>query len=290
MIRSVVVWLFAAAVLASCSHSYEKEMQKALKGVYAGHSELKSYVFRSSPVGTFGAGSMYLKEMENGKVASPDASWFIGYPGNWWADNVTEEQKTKALKSIVVAGSLPPRDLSNQISKSLGIDATVPALYDYVNLGVKTDWKHGVKVKLSAKKAANHRVDWDAFAKANKDHLLRDKIDDHIQKRDFIIGAADVEVTGYTAEIELDDSVDVGIKAKLDSVAAAGMLSGTDLKVSASASQKGVYTVQASDPVIVAVLYKEPPAAISLAASDIMSWPTARIDNRLFAPLEKLIH
>jgi hypothetical protein len=282
--------LFCALLLAiatsGCTASYSGEIRKALKRVY--YSDFPGYTFRGTPVGNFGVGTMYLNDIQN--PSSPvEERWLVGHPNTWFVDTVTEQEKTELLGRIIEKGSLGSAALSEDISRKLGLDLTIPAIHELVSAGANVNTEKGVKVTLSASEALNHRLNWDEFQIALRKGKLKPEIGQHIQKRDFVIAAADLVLSGYKAVVTIDTKVNPELNAKLTE--AVGKIIGQDtgMKIKISSSHSGTFEVETSNPVVAAVLFKMPPSSAPQAVPDITSWPTATIETGRLTQLEKLL-
>lgn len=289
-----LISLLVMLALAACARhpQYSDEIRSALQRAY---HDFGDYTFRGTPVGNFGVGTMYLKEVKF-DPKHVERSWLIGHPDTWFSDSVTTEEKEALLQNIFVPAPLGDARLEESISTRLGLEVTMPVTKLVLTAGVKLELERGVKVTVSAANAVNRRMNWTEFTRAIKKDKIKPEVAGHVARRDYVIAAADILLNGYKAKVAVDRSVNADLHARLTK--ALGTVLGKDigLEIKISRSADGTFDIEATNPVVAAVLYKEPPAPPlgiapfgRVAADDIAEWPTVRIDNKVLRPLEELL-
>jgi hypothetical protein len=288
---SSLLTLSVVLLLTGCSTSYDEEVQKSLKSAY-GH-DFKEYLFRASPVGNFGVGTMYARDIED-PDKNPESGWLIGHPDTMFEPTVSEQEKIELLAQIFPEGSLGSKKLSKTISTGLELEAVIPNLRGLIDAGGDVDLNKGVTVSLSASEAVNRRMNWTEFVRAIKAGQIKSEIAKYLNRPgSFVLGAADIRLEGFKAYLTVDKSANANLHAKLNE--AAGKVLGKDssLKVKVGMSEEGTFSVEAVNPVIAAVMWKEPPSARgSLMAENVADpaqWGAAGIDPQKLTSLEKLI-
>jgi hypothetical protein len=277
--------------LAGCSTSYDKEVQKSLVSIY-GH-DFDEYVFRASPVGNFGVGTMYARDIEDpGK--NPESGWLIGHPDTMFEPSVSAQEKAELLARIFPEGSLGSKKLSQTISTGLSLEAVIPNLRGLIDAGGDVDLSKGVSVTLSASEAVNRRMNWTEFVRAIKAGQIKSEIAKYLNRPgSFVLGAADIRLEGFKAFLTVDKSVNASLHASLNEAAGKVLGKESSLKVKVSQSEEGAFTVEAVNPVIAAVLWKEPPSArgplLAENVPDPREWGAAGIDQQKLTSLEKLL-
>jgi hypothetical protein len=287
----LIAVLLCINLIIGCASSYQKEVKKKLKkeiGV-----DYPSYTFRSQPVGNFGVGTMYELRVSDKDVVKEgiDSRWLKGHSSTWFADGISEDDKKEIMKKLIITGNTGKFSLSDTITTKLGLEATVP-IKEIVNVGVGIDYKKGVTVTLKADSATDRQLDITAFQSAAKKNKFNSDVQDVIKEGEFIIGAKDVVLNGYSAEIKIDKSINPKLDLALNQ--AVGKVIGADakMKLSAQLGQDGTYIVSASEPVVAAVLWKTPPKSGTvhgIAPVNIDNWETRVISMDVLNPLEKLL-
>ena len=277
--------------LAGCSTSYDKEIQKSLISAY-GH-DFKDYLFRASPVGNFGVGTMYAKDLKNPNK-NPESGWLIGHPDTMFESTVSEKDRQTLLHNIFPEGTLGSKKLSKKITTGLSLEAVVPTLQGLLNVGGNVDFTKGVKVALSATEAINRRMNWTEFKGAITAGQIKSEVVSYVNRPDsFILGAADIVLKGFKAHVTVDKKANAGLHAKLNE--AVGKVLGQDssIKIKVSQSEEGTFDVESVNPVVAAVSWKNPPSArgplLATNVPETEEWESANIDKQKLIALEKLL-
>jgi hypothetical protein len=231
---------------------------------------------------------MYLNDIENPKIPIEER-WLIGDPNSWFVDSVNAQEKQNLLKKIFEPGTLGSSSVKEEISRKLGLDVSIPVLREILSLEANVSTEKGVKVTLKASEAVNHRMNWTEFLISVREGKVKPEIVEHIQKRDFVIAADDIVLSGYQATVSVDTKVNPELKAKLDNAVGKILGKDTQLKVTISSSHAGTFEVGAVNPVVAAILFKSPPGAAPQAVANLDEWPTAKIDSDRLEALFKAI-
>jgi hypothetical protein len=284
--RMFGAWAALVSLSTGCATHFADETQKAIKDAY--QTDMSLYTFRGTPVGRFGAGTMYTNDLADAQTPA-DQRWLIGEPTTWFRSTVSEADQKALLVRIIVPGDLGSADLTKNVSTKLGLEAVVPAIKQVVSGGASLDYSKGVKVTLKASKATNRRVNYTELIAAAKANKMTDGVTKYLNDRDYIIGAADIVLEGYAADISIDQSVNPSLNAKLEQLAGTSADAGT-VKLTITKKASGEFKVAAGQPVIAAVNYKTPPQTEQNAADDYMKgWRTIKVSNTVLAPLDSLL-
>lgn len=288
--------------------SYPKEVKKTLTRVYG--YDFPSYSFRGSPVGNFGAGTIYAAQFVDRKGDSseplqPQEAWLMAHPNTWYADTVTKKEREELDKKIFERGSMGSATLKEKISTRLKLSVSIPNLAEVLNAGATVDYEKGVKVTLKSSAADNRQMNWSEFKKAVSNGKLQPYITDLIDSGNIVVAAQDIILKGYSAEIQVEQTVNPELNAKLNE--AIGKVLGVDSKLSVGITKKseGVFEVTATDPVVAAVLYVRPPKQTKQKAvlggvdkiigptitppESLDKWDKVVISNTILDPVEKFL-
>jgi hypothetical protein len=286
--KKVGPYLFAAILTVACAASranYAGEMQSAVKRIYG--KDFPDYTFRGTPVGNFGVGTMYSLDITQPNLPI-DENWLVGHPNTWFDNSVSSAERSQLMSRIIERGDFGDQSVTEQLTDKLGLSAAVPAIHGLVSGGADINLEKGVKVVLKAAGAKNRRLNWTEFQSAAQNGKIRREILPYLQQRNFVIAADDIELSGYAATITVDKKVNAELAAKLDGLRGTPLGDGS-LKVAAGGGTEGTYEVTAVNPVVIAVLYRRPPAAIPLANERIDDWAPVRVDVNVLRPLEDLL-
>lgn len=284
--------LLLIVALAGCAPQYSEEIRGALGRAYAGFD---GYSFRGTPVGNFGVGTMYLKDVTY-DPRHVERSWLIGHPDTWFRDDVSADERAALSTRIFVPGPLGAAQLQESISTRLGLDVAMPVIKQVLGAGAKVELERGVSVTLTASRAINRRMNWTEFTTAIRRNKIKPELVDHVGRRNYVIGAADIVLSGYKARVTVDGKVNADLHAKLSK--AVGTIVGKDAGLAARISRTadGTFEIEAVDSVVAAVLYKEPPAPPlgvgafgKVVEVDVDEWSTVKIDTKVLRPLEELL-
>jgi hypothetical protein len=268
--------LFCAALpllLLSGCVDYANEIHKALKRTYG--RDFPDYTFRWTPTGTFGVGTMYLKDVKDPEKPAKEGM-LIGLSQNWFVQNVAGQEKEALLTKIIVAGPLGSTSLKEDISRKTALNAFVPNLRGILSLGADVNMEKGVQVTLKAAEAVNHRINWTEFLIAMRDGKIKPEIKEHFQKHDCLIVEGDIVLSGYEATVTVNEKLNPELNAKLTGAVGKVLDKDSQVKGSFSSSTGRIFEVKAVNPVVVAILLKEPPG-MPEAAADVDQWPTVKI-------------
>ena len=285
--------------------SYPKEVKKALKRAY--HNDFPSYSFRGSPVGNFGVGTIYAAQFIDQKVSTnnplnPQESWLMAHPNTWYADSVTEDERKNIDRRIFESGNMGSVVLNEKISSGLKLSVSIPNLSEVLNAGAEVSLEKGVKVTLKASAADNRQMNWSEFKKAVSNGKMQPYIKNLIDNDNIVLISKDIILKGYSAEIQIDQTINPQLNAKLNE--AVGNAIGVDSKFSIGITKKseGHFVVNATDPVVAAVLFVRPPTrnaipdgAIGIVGPSIKKpesfddWDKVIISNKILEPIEQFL-
>lgn len=266
---------------------YAAAMRRALQSV-AG--ELPGYSFRASPVGNFGVGSIYVDEMLDGDPRQAEAGWFLGGPDAWLAGGLPAAERQRWMGRLVAEGTMGAFDLDAAGSQELQLQAgaaLVSALVGSASFSASSR----VESRFTASEVRQRRLNWAEFNAALRAGRIAPEVAETVRGRRFVLAAADVVLTGYRAQISIDESrspeIAAGLRAK--SLGLVRTPAGAGLRV--VEESRGRFAVSAAQPVVAAVLFKRPPPASKgpEAARDwerLDAWPGAAVDAKLLERVE----
>lgn len=249
--------LLCCLLLSSCGDNYGKILADTWKRVFdlSGNYQWSGY-----PVDNFGVGTAY--DPPKGKQWSDGdrlcASWTcIGVKPE---SIPTDLEVRLTLNGFADKGSGGSVTLSEKQKKELGLNLLLPGLANVLNLTAKLDWSKGVNIDFS-------------FGKAYKRSLIRKRMTDlinHLPATDPMKGAfdrgilvmitADLVVDSMHATIEVDTKLNPEVEAKLKGKAEELLGSGASAGFKFNRTTTGKYTLDITQPVVLAVLPRTQPA------------------------------
>jgi hypothetical protein len=273
-----------ACSLAGCD--YSTEVKKSVKRVLG--QDFGSYHFFATPAGNFGAGTMYLKSAGNRKPSEIGDEALIAIPDTYFANDVPAAEREALLRRLFPDGKIGKFNVNEKLAKGLALEVAVPGISGVINASGTVDLKKGVTVELQAGETAVRRLNWTELARARNDKKIAADIVEHLDARDVMIAMNDVVIRGYTAVVTIDATANAGLKAELDKAAQAAPVTLPSGKTSFSSGQNGTYRIEVTDPVVVAILFKEIPVGV-LAAADTDKWPVAPVRSGVASRLQELV-
>jgi hypothetical protein len=281
----ILAMIMALGGTTACGTNYSKEIQTAIKDAFK--QDFKNYTFRGTPVGTFGVGTMYLKELGEPDNVAVDDRYLVGHPGSWFAAGVDTTEAKAWNARIIVPGSMGSVQMKKTVSTKLGLEAVVPAIQQVVAAGLDVSYERGVNVTLTAKNASHHKINISEFATAVDSGKINAAVKQRWEARDFLLTAADITLTGYRANVVIDEKVNPALHAKFTGLAGTSTEAGA-VKISVQRTATGAFEVIAQEDVVAALLVKEPPSADQFAEDDVDNWPTVNVDQRLLAIVDSI--
>ena len=274
-----------------CCSSYSCHLKKSLREIFG--QDLKGYTFRSTPVGNFGIGTIYNANIEKKEI--PEDEWLLGSVDSWFQDTVSEEQKKASLAKIIEEGEFGIFQYGKKISNSLALNAVIPNIEHLVDVGAGGSWSRGVKVTLSATRATNRKLNWSNFMEVYKKGWLTDETMEYIARDDIAMGAADIVLEGYSADVTVDSKLNANLSASLNKLV--GKVVGDDLGLGVSVQQgeKGTFQISSEKPVVAAVLYRKPLKGHAVRSrggevtltKNIELWQPVSLPNKVLKPIEE---
>ena len=267
--------------------SYSAAMRQAI-GSVAG--PLPGYLFRTTPVGNFGVGSIYVDDIAGSDLAQVESSWFLGGPDTWLASTQAATERQRRIARMISEGTMGALHLegsgAREIQAQVGI-ALVTALGGSASL----DAQRGVETRLQADEVRQRRLNWAEFQAALRAGLIDREVSALVTRGRFVLVAADVVLVGYRAEISIDESrapalaVNLRTKALLPAVARGS----ANLRV--AEATRGRFVVTSQQPVVAAVLFKRPPPTPKdgSSPSDPDAWPAANVSESIAATVESQV-
>lgn len=270
------------------SASYGAAMRQAISSV-AG--PLTGYIFRATPVGNFGVGSVYVDEIAGGDLALVESSWFLGGPDTWLASTLVPAERQRRIERMVSEGTMGTLRLesagASDIHAQVGI-ALVAALGGSASL----DAQRGVETRFQADEVRQRRLNWAEFQAALRAGQIDRDVATVVAQGRFVLAAADVVLMGYRAEIAVDESraPELALNLRTKALLPVRVSGSANLRVSESA--RGRFVITSPQPVVAAVLFKRPPPTSKdgrQPPSDLDAWPQANISERAAAAIESKV-
>lgn len=266
--------------------TYATAMREALRSATGA---LPNYQFRSSPVGNFGVGSIYIDEIAGNDLRQAESSWFLGGPDNWLARSLPPAERQRWRQRLVSEGSMGAINIDSSGSRDLHLQAGI-ALVSALTVNVGLDATRGIDTRLQANEVLQRRLNWAEFQAALNAGQIAPEVADVVRRGRFVIVAADVVLTGYRADISIDESRSPAIAAGLRTNLLPPSRIGGNAGFRVAESARGHFVVLAPQPVVAAVLFKRPPPVSKDLYGglpvDLDAWPTAGVSEKAVAAVE----
>lgn len=268
--------------------NYGAAMRQAIASV-AG--PLPGYLFRATPVGNFGVGSVYVDEIAGADLAQVESSWFLGGPDTWLASTLAPAERQRWIERMVSEGTMGALRLegsgASEIHAQVGI-ALVAALGGNASL----DAQRGVETRLQADEVRQRRLNWAEFQAALRAGQIDREVAAVVAQGRFVLAAADVVLTNYRAEIAVDESRAPALAVNLRTKALLPWRVGITSNLRVAESARGRFVVSSLQPVVAAVLFKRPPPVPKDGRpmpNDLDAWPQANVSERTAAAVESKV-
>ena len=278
----LLISMAAALALAACD--YSREVRNSVKRVLK--EDFANYHFFATPAGNFGIGTMYLKGADARRPQTITDQALIAIPETYFADHVPRAERDALLKAFFPDGPIGKFSVNETLARGLSLDVAVPGIAGALTGGGSVDLKKGVTVDLQAGETTVRKLLWTELARARKAGKIADDIARHLDAGDVVIAMNDIVIRGYRAVVSIDATANAGLKAELDKAASVG-LSLPSGKASVSSGQNGTYRIETSEPVIVAVLFKDIPVG-PLSAAGTDAWPDRPVRDDFVSRLREL--
>lgn len=269
-------FVVSVVILASCNTDYSKEVRQSVQDVLK--LDFSAYHFWGTPVGNFGIGTMYLKSAQNVDPASISDQALIAIPDTYYSDKLTDAQKSQLFALLFPDGKVGQFSLSRHAIKGVKLEVAIPNIQNIIGANGSIDFNKDVQVELTANQARVRKTNWTEIGRAIQRNEIQQDIKNHLQARDVMIAMNDIVLDGYTAKVTVKASTNVGLdaalKSKLNSV-----VGDASAKFKITSSEEGTYSIQATDTVVVATLFREIPQGV-LAAADADAFPALRVPNQ----------
>lgn len=278
--------------VSGCQTHYDQEVRSSLTRTYG--SDLSEYTFRGNPVGNFGVGTMYLKDLKD-PSKTPDQSWLIGHPDSMFEERLTAQEREHLLNGIIAQGSLGSARVNQNISSNLGLETAFPSLQTLLDASGDVNLSKGVTVVLGASEAINRKLNWTEFREAVRTNRIKPAIAQHVKEGDFVVAAADLVLVGYKAKVTVDKNANAALHAKLNEVVGKVLGKDTSAKVRVQRTDSGTFEVEAVNPVVAAVLFKDPPRPrgargdgflLTKDADAVEMWRAVQLDRKRLETVE----
>jgi hypothetical protein len=256
----IIIGLLSLLIINGCgTTTYQKEMKQYLSSSL--DQDFPNYTFRTSPVGSFGVGTIYEAKITDKNVIKDklDDRWLLAHPNTWFDEKLKEDTRKKETikKRIIVSGSLGISAFTGQVTTKLGIDAALPNFGQIFEAGTQLDYKKGVKVTVRISGAKNNQLNWTQLKRAMEKGFLDPEVARIIKSQDVIIAAKDIVLDGYTVEIEIDSRVNPRLEAKLNEFVSKVSGSKPHFNWEIKRESEGKYIASSTEPVVLAVLWRK---------------------------------
>lgn len=254
--------------------------------------ELAGYRFRSTPLGNFGVGAVYLDEVQGADPSRAEGGWYLGVPDNWLAQGRSQASRAEWRERLVSQGSFGAFHLDTDRRRE--VEATLGAAV-FVALGVdaKLDYSRGARLSFHAGEVRNRRLNWAEFSAALAEGLVAPAVAEVVRSGRFIITAADLVLLDFGAEVTVDETVNPALAATLRAKSAQPRVKDAVAIPSLSMrdATRGRFVASSNQPLVAAVLLKRPPPRTKSGplAADVSAWPAAEVGNAAIDAVESRV-
>lgn len=238
---------------------------------------LPGYHYRSTPLGNFGVGSVYLGEVRGADLSRAESGWFLGNPQSWLAPGLPEEQRREWRGRLISEGSFGAFQIDasrrRAIEASLGV-----SIFIALGIDASLDFERGAEVGFRASEVRNRRLNWAEFTRAMAGGQIAKEVADAVQQSDFVVAAADLVLLDYRAEVSVDERINPALGASLRAKARAPVAKGGTFSgaLALRETTQGRFVAASGQPVVGAVLFKRPPTPAKgggTPPTELGSWP-----------------
>lgn len=289
--KSKALVLVATIVCVVCMGcNYGDEMRKAFRSAFG--SDYNEYQFVSYPTDNFGVGTTYIGSSDPQNFQCATWSCF-GYT----ADQVkalalANPEKVQNIDGHADVGHGGALTLTSETTKSVGIGAVVPSIYNMLDVKADADWSKHVKVTLSMPGGHIRFINADSFTKYMNSLPDSNPRKAALRRGDLIVIWSDLVADSLTVSIDVDTTADADLDAKLSSALTGkvGTIIGqdADLTFKVNAASAGHYELQTLFPVVAAVLAAKPPINHNFAVTAHIAAPNFKNWQRVEIPKETL--
>lgn len=250
---------FATATTTSCATEYNKLTVEKLRSLVG--DDFASHRWFSYPTDNFGVGTAFASKASfDNSVSLCDSAYCLGVTPASFADWLS----VGGFAGVGKAG--PTITLTSEEETKLNAELNGPKIAQLVDLGASVDFSRGVTTKISLGKAYPRRLRLQPTMERINSLPSTDLIKKAFDGGTLVLIVSDLVMEALTVSLCVDQKVNPSLKAKLDS--SIGQLVGANasMAVKVENSESGCYTLQAQQPVVVATLAAEQPAAGTLSA------------------------
>jgi hypothetical protein len=270
------------------SADYASAMRQALQ---ATAGDLRDYVFRPTPVGNFGVGSIYLDEFADEHSARVESAWFLGGPEQWLAPGRGSAERKRWMERLLIEGSLGSVRLQADNARELHVQAGIALLSELAgDVGVEA--RRGVQTRLETDELRQRRLNWAGLQAALRAGVVAPDVAAAVNRARFVVAAADLVLLGYRADIAVDEERSPSIALRLRTKALLPSRLGGQASLRVTEAAHGRFIVSSEQPVVAAVLFKRPPPTTKDLAgmkADLSEWPRAAVGEQEVARLESQV-
>lgn len=278
--------LILALVCLSAACDYSTEVKKSVQRVLG--QDFSSYHFFATPAGNFGVGTMYLRSTASQKPSDIDDQALVALADTYFAKEVSSAERDEILKRLFPSGTIGKFSVNEKLMKGVALDVAVPGISGAIGAGGTVDLKKGVEVELQAGETVVRKLLWTELARARTEKKIAADIVQHLDARDVMIAMSDIVVRGYTAVVKINAAANATLKAALDKAAQGPPVKLPTGTTSFSSGQDGTYRIEVTDPVVVAILFREIPIGAQ-AASVSDAWPEVTVSGDVLSRLQDLV-
>jgi len=254
--------------------------------------DLAGYRYRGTPLGSFGVGSIYLDDVQRVDPLRAESGWYLGGPENWLAAGRPDATRVEWRERLITQGSYGAFQLGAERRRDLEA-ALGAAVFVAIGVGAKLDYAQGAQLSFRAGEVRNRRLNWAEFSTALASGLIAAPVAEVVRRGNFVIAAADLVLLDYSAEVLVDESLNPSLAATLRSKTAQPRIKAPAAGASLSLREatRGRFIASSSQPLVAAVLFKQPPPRTKsqALAVDIAAWPTADLANSAVDAVESRV-
>jgi hypothetical protein len=285
-IASLISLALAGLAVAGCANDYAGIMKKKLRAVYG--EDFKGYVWSSYPTDNFGLVTSY-------RDSKGDADFICATWGCLRQPPPADPVALLKINGYAEPGGGGKVELEDKSSSSISGSAVLPEIYKILKISADASATKDVTTSIALGRSYKRLLDRDMMQRFLRDLPADTPLKSAFSQGRLVLIVGDVVVDSMSITISVDANRNGKLAAELASAldgTVGKLLKGAKFDLTVKSADKGKYTLEIKNPVILAVLAKKQPEAGQLErkepaperpgmkpVSDWSDWPTTTVPH-----------